>query len=303
MRSSNQRENIAIALILCIALLTFFFPFVGLRLPVGDQSGGVYDVRSTFTLLHSSLAIFTPPRTSEAPNAAAHPGTATFTTPEPLLIPFSLRMASLPAWLIFAALACAALALLDLFSIRKGVAAISLAGGCFGAVALGHVMLMSSDLRTWTENSMQGGALGSPADPAFPTRVLMLNTLHVNPGPGLYLLTTCLMLVPLLTFTRAIPRIGSVTRREVRVSVAQPVRIRPLNSRYSEETCVSVNLSRNGLCLDSASSHYYVGMEVYVTRDPQPGEPANREEHGSVVRVEKLADRKCRFSIRIIPAV
>ena len=63
-----------------------------------------------------------------------------------------------------------------------------------------------------------------------------------------------------------------------------------------------MNLSRNGL-LVSASNRYYVGMEVYVTRDAHLADPANPEEHGSVVRVEKLDGGKCRFAIRIISAV
>jgi hypothetical protein len=44
-------------------------------------------------------------------------------------------------------------------------------------------------------------------------------------------------------------------------------------------------------------------MEVYLTRDVREGGPANPEEHGSVVRVEKMENGKCRFAVRIIPEV
>ena len=97
--------------------------------------------------------------------------------------------------------------------------------------------------------------------------------------------------------------IRSVVRHERRINVSQPIRVRPLNPHCSEEVCNSLDVSRNGLYLESASSDYYVGMEVYVTRDAQPGTTANPEEHGSVVRVEKQNGGKCRFAIRIIPQV
>lgn len=81
------------------------------------------------------------------------------------------------------------------------------------------------------------------------------------------------------------------------------IRIRPLNSRYPEETCISLDLSQSGLYVESASNHYYVGMEIYVTRASHLGDSTNHEEHGFVVRVEKREGGKCRFAIQIIPAV
>jgi hypothetical protein len=299
--SNRKAERIAIELILCVALLTFFSSLVSLRVPVGDQLGDVYDVRAGLTLLRSSMGMFTTLGLSEDRGVSTRTVAETLRTPQPLDVPLSVRMASLPPWFIIAALSCAGLALLDLLWFEKGVALISLAGGCFGGLAVVQLAAMSSDLRSWTERIMNSGALGSPDNPAFGTRVLMLNTFHVNPGAGLYLLTACLFLVPVISYSRAIPRVRSVVRREPRISVSQPIRVRPLNSRYPEEVCSSLDVSRNGLYVESASGHYYTGMEVYVTRDAQPGKATNPEEHGSVVRVEKQNGDKCRFAIRIIP--
>jgi hypothetical protein len=43
-------------------------------------------------------------------------------------------------------------------------------------------------------------------------------------------------------------------------------------------------------------------MEVYLTRNVNPDDAKNQEEHGFVVRVEKLEGGKCRFAIRVISA-
>jgi hypothetical protein len=105
-----------------------------------------------------------------------------------------------------------------------------------------------------------------------------------------------------MSYTSAIPRIGLVVRRESRVKSSEPVRIRPANSHYSEENATTLDISRSGLSFESTANHYYVGMEVFVMRNVQPGDPANHEEHASVVRVEKMQNGKCRVAIRIISA-
>ena len=73
-----------------------------------------------------------------------------------------------------------------------------------------------------------------------------------------------------------------------------------MNTRYPAETCMSIDVSEGGLFLESSLNHYYVGMEVYLTRDAA-GSPAKPEEHGSVVRAIKTPDGKCRVAVRIIP--
>lgn len=303
MPANYKLERIVIGLLLCIALLSFLSPIVSLRVPAGDQLGHVYDVSAGLNLLRSNLGVFTTLGSFEEVGASAPPVTESVDTPQPLEIPLSLRVVLLPIWLVLTALACAALALLDLLSFRKAFAAMSLVGGCLGALAILHLMVMSSDLRSWSAHLMNSGLLGSPDNPALGTRMLLLNTFHVSPGPGLYALTTCLILVPFLSYTRAVPRVRSIVRSDARTSTSQSIRIRPLNSLYAEEICTSINLSPSGLYVESASNHYYVGMEVYLTRNVNPGDAKSQEEHGSVVRVEKLEGGKCRLAIRIISAV
>jgi len=214
-------------------------------------------------------------------------------------MPFSLRMSSLVHWYIFAALGFCLLALLANFFFKRVLVIFSFLGGCAAAMAVLHVKLMGSDLQSWTEVSMNTALVNSPRDPCGV--IMMANSFLVNPGSALYLLTTCLFLVAFLSSTNAVPRLKSVVRTERRVSLSQPVFLRPVNSRFPEENCMSLDVSQSGLLLETSLSHHYVGMEVYLTRNARAGDPANSEEHGSVVRVEKMQNGKSRIGIHIIP--
>lgn len=286
MRSSDHKvERIGFALILCIAQFMFFQPLVRVHGPNGSQVADAFNVRSELSQLQSNLRVMMSVRYS------------TDTMP----MPFSLRMASLVYWFVFVALGFCLLALLDHFFFHKAVAIFSLMGGCAAAIAVLHVMLMGSDLQSWTEVLMNAALINSPKDPS--AVMMMANSFLVSPGYGLYVLTACLFSVPFLSFTRGVPRVRSVVRRERRVKLSIPVWLRAVNSRYPEENCTSVDVSKSGLLLESSSNHYYVGMEVYLTRNVRAGGPTDPEEHGSVVRVEKMQNGGCRIAIRIIPEV
>jgi hypothetical protein len=55
-------------------------------------------------------------------------------------------------------------------------------------------------------------------------------------------------------------------------------------------------VSLNGLYYVTSLGHYleqyFRGMKVYVMRNYQPGDPANHEESGNIVRVNRLEDRR-----------
>jgi hypothetical protein len=295
-------ERIAFGLILCIALLMAFEPLVRMHDPNGARVSDAFDLPSGITQLQSELRIVAPIKYSTYSGSSVGPATATPATPGPLPMPFSLRTASVVPWFVFAALAFSFLALVDLLFFRKAFGLLSLAGGCFGAIALLHALILASDVQSWTDTLMSITELSSPGDSALGARILMANSFLVSPGVGLYVLTTCLLLVPLLSFTRTIPRLRDVLRSDRRIRTSQTIHIRPINSQYPDETCTSLDLSRSGLYLESLSNHYYVGMEVYLTRNVPAGGPANDDEHGHVVRVEKK-EKGCRFAIHIIPKV
>jgi hypothetical protein len=299
--SDYKVERVAFGLILCIALLMFSQPLVRLHGPNGSQVSDAFDVRSGLSQLQSNLRVMATIKSS--PDSGASPVSAAGApaAAKPVTMPFSLRTASYVHWFVYAALGFNVLALLGLLFFQKGVAILSFLGGCSAAIAVLHVMLMSSDLQSWTEVLVNTALINSSHDPGGV--VLMANSFLVSPGFGLYVLTACLFLVPLLSSTRAVPRLKSVVRHARRVSLSLPISIRPVNSRYPEENCTSVDVSKNGLLLESSLNHYYVGMEVYLTRNVRAGGPANPEEHGSVVRVEKMQKGGCRIAIRIMTEV
>jgi hypothetical protein len=301
--SNYKIERIGFGALLCIAVLMVFEPLIRMHGPNGDQVSDAFDLRAGLTQLQTSLRAVATLKSSPDSGASVGPATETPAATGPLTMPFSLRMASFVPSLVFAALGFSLLALVGLLSFQKAVPVLSLAGGCLGAVAVLQVMLMGFDVQSWTEKLMSNASLTSPGDPTLGARILMANSFLINPGFGLYVLTACLFLVPILSFTRAVPRLRSVIRKDRRVHISQPIHIRPVNSLYPQETCTSVDLSASGLYLESSSNHYYVGMEVYLTRDYRAGGPANPEEHGSVVRVEKKDKGMCRLAIHIISEV
>jgi hypothetical protein len=302
--STNKLERTGIGLVLFAALLTFFSPLVGLRGPVaGEEFVNGSNVRAKLDLLQSSLKMTSAAAYSRDRRVPTGAATESPALSEPPDVPLSLRIAWLTPLLIFAALACAGLALLGLFFFRKATTALGLAGGCFGALAVVHVLVMSSDLRSWVAGLIGSGSLGSAEDQFAAMRALMVNSFEVSPGPGLYSLTACLFLAAFLSSTGAIPRIRSVLRRSPRVKSSQPIRVRPVDSRYPEEACTTLDTSEDGLYFESAANHYYAGMEVYITHEANSGSPANREERGNVVRVQNLESGKFGVSIHIISAV
>ena len=301
--SSYVLERIGLGLILCIALLMAFAPLVRMHDPNGSRVSDAVDLPSGIGQLQSELRIAAPIKSALYTGPAGVPAQATAATPGPMPVPFSIQTATIVPWFVFAAMAFTFLALLDLLFVQKGVALLSAVGGILAASALIHVQILSSDVQAWTDAMMSIAELSSPNDSALGARVLMDNSFLVSPGAGLYMMTICLLLVPLLSITHAIPRARNVIRRDARVRASQKIHIRPINSQYPEETCSSLDLSRSGLYLESLLDHYYVGMEVYLTRNVPEGAPPNDDEHGYVVRVEKGKNPGCRFAIHVISKV
>jgi hypothetical protein len=296
--SNEKMERITFALLLCIALMMAITPLVKLHDPTGPRVSDAFDLPAGMKQLQSELRIVAPIKSSAYSGSAASAG-----TPGPLPVPFSIRIATIVPWCVFAALVFTLLALLDLFLVQKGVAVFGLTAGFLAAVALVHVLILGSDLQAWADALMSINELSSPGDSALGVRFLMANSFFIIPGVGLYVMTACLILAPFLSVTRAVPRFTAILQAAARIRTSQPVQIRPINSQCPGETCMSLDLSKSGLYLESPSNHYYVGMELYLTRNHSEGSPANHEEHGYVVRVEKKQSGGCRFAIHVISTV
>jgi len=299
--SKNNLERLDIALVLVVALLMFVAPLVSVRGAIGgNEPGDAYNAGSRLVLLRSNLdrviQSASDDATASVVPAADKPAPAKL--PD---LPLSLGISWLAPWLIFGAFACAALALLGLLFSQTATEIFSIAGGSLGAIAIFHVSMMGSDLRSYAVEVVNSGALGSLSNPLLGTRMLMLDSFQVNPAPGLFALTFCMFLASFLSYTGAIPRVSRVMRRHPRINLAQPIRVRPLHSKFPEENATTVNVSQDGVYFESAASHYYAGMEVFVTRNPRPDAPNPPEEHGSVVRVQNLPSGRYGVAIQILP--
>jgi hypothetical protein len=224
-------ERIGIGLLLTLGLMTSITPLVRLRGPGGDLTGDGYHVRASIEQLQSMLGVISTVTLSESEDTqtsgnslpAAPQANSTFE------VPYSLKIAGLTPWLLYLALGCAALALIDLATFRKSAATLGLVGGCSAALVVIHTILMGSDLQSWATELLNSGLLNSRDNTILVTRLLVVNSFQVSPGIGLIGLTGCLLLVPFISRTQALPRIRSVVRSEPRVKCSQPVRVRPLH--------------------------------------------------------------------------
>ncbi|HTA58483.1 MAG TPA: PilZ domain-containing protein [Candidatus Baltobacteraceae bacterium] len=301
--SQNRTERLIYVGLLCIALLMAIEPLVKIHDPNGSRARDAFDLDKGIAQLESELRIVAPIKSAAYSGPAVSEGVAPAARPGLLPIPFSIRMAPIVPWCVLAALVLGFLALLDLLFLKRWFELLSLFGGFASAIALIQVLILGSDLLAWTDTLMSINELSTPSDSAMGERILMANSFLVSPGIGLYVLATFLLLVPFLSVTRTIPRLAGVIRSARRIRTSQPIHIRPINSQFSAETCMSLDLSQSGLYLESPSDHYYVGMELYLTRNKREGTPAIPEEHGYVVRVEKKDKGGCRFAIHVISHV
>jgi PilZ domain len=90
-------------------------------------------------------------------------------------------------------------------------------------------------------------------------------------------------------------------RKAPRVKLPRCVRVRPFDFRLSQEVCMTANVSRTGLYIETPAEHYYTGMNVSVVRNFQPEERVHREETGTITRIEKLENGRWGVAIRILP--
>ena len=80
---------------------------------------------------------------------------------------------------------------------------------------------------------------------------------------------------------------------------SQTVRIRPVESQYAEEIRPTLNVTWDGLYFATSIGHYFSGMNVYVARNFQSGDPANQEKQGTVVRVDNLKEGRWGVAVHL----
>jgi arsenate reductase len=84
-------------------------------------------------------------------------------------------------------------------------------------------------------------------------------------------------------------REGTGERRlSSRTKAPERVCVRPADPRHAKRTCGVANQSQAGFYFITKLGNYAPGMDVFVTRNYSPNNPAQREEKAVVVRVESL---------------
>jgi hypothetical protein len=106
---------------------------------------------------------------------------------------------------------------------------------------------------------------------------------------------------PRLPGTAVVARLPpSERRRNRRVKLSQPVRLRPTDTFYTEEVQTTLTVSRDGLYFTTALNHYHVRMRVRVTFPYHPSDPVSTEYVAEVVRVERLNDGRFGVAVRFL---
>jgi PilZ domain len=92
----------------------------------------------------------------------------------------------------------------------------------------------------------------------------------------------------------------SERRRNRRVKLSQPARLRPTDSVYAEEVQITLTVSRDGLYFTTPLKHYHAQMRVRVTFPYHPSDPVATEYLAEVVRVERLNDGRFGVAVRFL---
>lgn len=89
-----------------------------------------------------------------------------------------------------------------------------------------------------------------------------------------------------------------------RAQLSLSVRIRCFDSNWTEEIGRTSNVSREGLYFETSAKHYleqyFRNWKVSVVRNFQPGDIANLEETGQIVRIDRLPDGKLGVAIHFL---
>ena len=210
-----------VALLAAIAALTFFFPLLSISLPiVGDQEVTGYDTASRIRQLTREVRSASGqgpgqgedgkpsirlPRTSPRANSGAARA-----------MPASVRLSWLIPVFVVGAFGCALLTVLGSLVSLSVAKIASTVGTVCGVLALLHLTVMNSDVHSMLEQSVRRGAGGLKENPlrglAQTLESVLVGSVSLTPGAGLYVLAVSLGLAALVTHSRLLSRIHLADR-------------------------------------------------------------------------------------------
>ncbi len=206
-KSLVPRERLAVAVLTCAAVLTFFFPVVTLHVPIlGDQNYTGYEIIGQAGKFDERVQLVS--TKLGAPTEMAKP--------KPEELPASVRVAWLSPLLIVVSLGFALIAFLATFgTATQLLKTAALLGAVSGIAAIVHLAIINSDLHAQFALAMKMAAQAREAEPnAFALDVVTNvfgNSFQLTAGTGLYVLTICLMVAAVVTYGRVLVRFGLVT--------------------------------------------------------------------------------------------
>jgi len=208
---TRNTEQWIIGILLCVALLNFFFPLATLQLPVlGSQNVSGYDIFSKtdeFDKYLSKIPKGASGTDSTTPQQSS-PDTGTSDSLPPM--PFSVQSLDILPFEIAIALGCALISLFGCFGTFRAayVRVTSTIGGLSAIIAILHLTIANSDLHSWFRESIKAIPAESSDNPfagvAQQLGNLIVNSVQIKPGIGLFVLAAALTIAAFLSFSRSL---------------------------------------------------------------------------------------------------
>jgi hypothetical protein len=89
-------------------------------------------------------------------------------------------------------------------------------------------------------------------------------------------------------------------RRERRLKIAQPIRVRAEDFGDSVQMGETLNMSRNGIYAVFPQNPFHIGMHVHVILGYRAGDPVQHEWLAEVLRIERREEGQWGIAMKIL---
>ncbi len=213
----QNSERWVVGALLSFALLTFFFPLASLQLPLfGNVEVSGYDLLSKSSQFEDrvrNLKTMPSEGTQDDSTQASVPNAAN------LELPLSVRTLALLPVEILACFGLSGIALLLCISgARDAVKVSSTIAGVLGIGSVLHISMANSDIHSWIRAQLESSQADMENNPfailAKNIGALVANSVHFQPGPGLYALAASVSIGSLLLHSKLIANHGTVANAD-----------------------------------------------------------------------------------------
>ena len=89
-------------------------------------------------------------------------------------------------------------------------------------------------------------------------------------------------------------------RRERRLTIAQPVRVRAEDFADTVQMGETLNMARNGLYLVCPENPFHIGMHIHLILGYRAGDPVQHEWLAEVLRIERRGEGQWGIALKIL---